>query len=100
VDKRKLYVDQLPPETTDADLIKMFGESTLNIESCRVVVDRLSGVCRGFGYIEFDSEEVAERALDYAQHNGVVARYCYVKKVWRKILYKQMRLYKLQKFRI
>jgi len=75
VDKRKLYVDQLPPETTDTDLIKMFGESTFNVESSRVVVDRLSGHCRGFGYIEFDSEEVAERALDYAQQNGVVARY-------------------------
>ena len=58
----KLYVGNLPFETTDAELRDMasaFGSPS----SAEVVKDRMTGQTRGFGFIEFENADEARAAI-------------------------------------
>lgn len=58
----KLYIGNISKEMTDAqlnDLMKPFGTPT----SASVVKDRVTGVARGFGFVEFTSEAEAKAAI-------------------------------------
>jgi len=59
----KLYVGNLSKEVTDAqlsELAKPYG----TIVSANVATDRSSGASKGFGFIEFSSENEAKAAID------------------------------------
>jgi len=58
----KLYVGNLPFDTTDAqlnDLAAVFGKPT----SAQVARDKVSGDGRGFGFVEFANDEEARAAM-------------------------------------
>ncbi|HUP46405.1 MAG TPA: RNA-binding protein [Thermoanaerobaculia bacterium] len=58
----KLYVGNLPYETTDAQLKAMaaeFGTPT----SAEVAKDRSTGQARGFGFVEFANDDEARAAV-------------------------------------
>ncbi len=58
----KIYVGNLPFETTDESLaqeFEVFGE----VVSANVVVDRASGRSRGFGFVEMPAQTEAEAAI-------------------------------------
>jgi RNA recognition motif-containing protein len=59
---RKLFVGNLSFETVDSDLKEMFSRSG-QCESASVVMDRITGRSRGFGFVEMSSDEEAERAI-------------------------------------
>ena len=58
----KLYVGNLPWETTDADLEQLFGRVG-EVKSARVITDRDTGRSRGFGFVEMSTQE-AQRAIE------------------------------------
>jgi len=58
----KLYVGNLPFGTTDQDLETLFGESG-QVQSTSIVTDRDTGRSRGFGFVEMDSREAADAAI-------------------------------------
>ncbi len=51
----KLYVGNLPWDTTDNDLEQLFS-SVGEVTSARVITDRDSGRSRGFGFVEMPKE--------------------------------------------
>lgn len=60
--KLKIYVGNLPFETTDEDLAQefsAFGE----VASANVVIDRVNGRSRGFGFVEMPTDSEAEAAI-------------------------------------
>lgn len=59
---RKLYVGNLPFETSETDLQELFG-STGTVETVNLVRDRETGRARGFAFVEMASEEDAQRAI-------------------------------------
>lgn len=63
----KLYVGGLAWATTDESLEKAFSRFG-KIESARVVSDRESGRSRGFGFVEFESNDDAQNAI--SEMNG------------------------------
>ena len=68
----KLYVGNLPFETTEADLQALF-ESTGQVQSINIVRDRATGQARGFAFVEMSDAEGAQRAiaeLDKHQYGG------------------------------
>ena len=68
----KLYVGNLPYETTEADLQALF-ESVGQVASVNVVRDRATGQARGFAFVEMSDSEGAQRAineLDKQQFGG------------------------------
>ena len=60
---KKIYVGNMNYATTDdqlADLFAQFG----NVVSADVIVDRFSGQSKGFGFVEMESEEDAQSAIE------------------------------------
>ena len=63
----KLYVGNLPFQTTSDDLRDHFAQAG-NVESAQVVEDRMTGRSRGFGFVEMTTAEEAAAAIE--QFNG------------------------------
>ncbi len=57
----KLFVGNLPHETTTEELRNLFSEVCV-VESCNVIVDRDTGRSKGFGFVEMNSIEAADAA--------------------------------------
>lgn len=60
---KKLYVGGLPYSTTDADLKDGFAEAGA-VSSAVVIMDKMTGRSKGFGFVEFESDEDAQKAID------------------------------------
>lgn len=68
----KLFVGGLPFSTTDEELAQAFGEHG-TVASAVVIKDRDTGRSKGFGFVEFESDEegkAAEKALNGADLGG------------------------------
>ena len=68
----KLYVGNLPYETTESDLQALF-ESAGQVSTINVVKDRATGQARGFAFVEMSDAEGARKAiseLDKHQYGG------------------------------
>jgi RNA recognition motif-containing protein len=63
----RLYVGSLSYQTTDQDLIDLFGQIG-QVISATVVTDRDSGRSKGFGFVEMSNDQEALNAID--QLNG------------------------------
>ena len=59
----KLYVGNLPYSTTDADLNELFAQYG-TIVSATVIMDRDSGRSKGFGFVEFETDDEAKAAIE------------------------------------
>ena len=68
----KLYVGNLPYETTESDLQTLF-ESAGQVSTINIVRDRATGQARGFAFVEMSDAEGARRAiseLDRHEYGG------------------------------
>jgi len=59
----KLYVGGLPYETTEDALKDLFSEAG-TVASAVIIIDKISGRSKGFGFIEMSSEEEAKKAIE------------------------------------
>jgi RNA recognition motif-containing protein len=59
----KLYVGGLSYDTTDDSFKAGFSEAG-NVTSANVIVDRMSGRSKGFGFVEFSTEDEAKKAIE------------------------------------
>ncbi len=60
---KKLFVGNLPYTTTDADLKNMFA-SAGTVESAIVIMDKMTGRSKGFGFVEMSTEDEATSAVN------------------------------------
>ena len=60
---KKLYVGNLVYEATDEDLKNHFSQAG-NVVSATVIRYRDTGRSKGFGFVEMNSEEEAQKAID------------------------------------
>lgn len=60
---KKLYVGGLPYSVSDRQLEELFAEHG-TVESARVIIDRMSGRSKGFGFVEMSSQAEAQSAID------------------------------------
>lgn len=68
----KLYVGNLPYETTESDLQTLF-ETAGQVSTVNIVRDRATGQARGFAFVEMQDVDGARRAiaeLDRHQYGG------------------------------
>jgi len=59
---KNLYVGNLSQKVTDDDLRKNFSEAG-TVVSAAIIKDKFSGVSRGFGFVEMETEEGAQEAI-------------------------------------
>ncbi len=60
---KKLYVGNLSYGTTDASLKDAFAQSGM-VASASVIMDRMTGRSKGFGFVEFANDAEADAAVD------------------------------------
>ncbi|MBI5469832.1 RNA-binding protein [Candidatus Kaiserbacteria bacterium] len=60
---KKLYVGGLPYATTDTELKDAFSRAGA-VASAVVIMDRMTGRSKGFGFVEMSSDEDAQKAID------------------------------------
>ena len=60
---KKLYVGGLPYSMTDDRLKEVFGQAG-DVESANVIIDRMTGKSRGFGFVTMANDEDAPKAID------------------------------------
>lgn len=58
-----IYVSNLNFKTTSEALGELFGQYG-EVSSAKVITDRETGRSRGFGFVEIDNEEDAQKAID------------------------------------
>jgi len=64
---KKLYVGNLPYSTSDNDLREMFA-GIGEVASATIIMDKMSGRSKGFGFVEFANDADADKAIE--QFNG------------------------------
>ncbi len=60
---KKLYVGGLPYSTTDDQLKEAFAAAGA-VSSAIIIMDKMTGRSKGFGFVEFASDEDATKAID------------------------------------
>ena len=63
---KKVYVGNLPFNTTEDDLVSLFSQVG-TVESVSIITDRDTGRSKGFGFVSMGADD-AEKAI--AQFNG------------------------------
>lgn len=64
---RSLYIGNIPYETSDVELNKIFKDLD-DVKDVRVAVDRTTGWPRGFAHADFSDIEAATKAKDALQN--------------------------------
>ena len=70
---RKLFVGNLSFSTEERTLEELFGQAG-NVTSVRVMRDQATGRARGFGFVEMETEEAAQAAIDKFNNSEVDGR--------------------------
>lgn len=60
---KKLFVGSLPFATTSDQLGEVFKKAGKVVDA-NVVMDKMTGRSRGFGFVEMETEEEAKKAID------------------------------------
>lgn len=64
--QNKLYVGNFPFSWKEDDLEQVFSEYKDNIVDIKIIYDQFSGRSKGFAFITFDDDAVANKALEKA----------------------------------
>jgi RNA recognition motif-containing protein len=70
---KKLYVGNLNYTTTEDDLRRLFAEVG-PVVSVTVITDRMTGRSKGFGFVEMETEQAAEAAIDRLNNHEINQR--------------------------
>jgi cold-inducible RNA-binding protein len=69
----KMYVGNLAWSVTTADLESLFGQYGA-VRSAEVIMDRETGRSRGFGFVEMESQDAAQQAMQALNGNDFQGR--------------------------
>ena len=70
---RKLYVGNLPYDTSDGDLQNLFA-TVGTVESVNLMRDQATGRARGFAFVEMASDDEAQAAIDTLNNSEMGGR--------------------------
>ena len=70
---RKLFVGNLPFQTTEDELRELFSQVD-TVETVTVMRDQMTGRARGFAFVEMSSDEGAQKAIDQLNNTQLGGR--------------------------
>jgi hypothetical protein len=77
--KTNVYISGLKPSTTDDDLRELCHEYGV-IVSAKAIIDREQNICKGYGFVMYESEIQARQAVDSLVRKGVQAAFAKISK--------------------
>ncbi|MFQ5723369.1 MAG: RNA recognition motif domain-containing protein [Terriglobia bacterium] len=60
---KKLYVGNLPFQTSEQELQDWFAEASIQVDSVTLIRDKYTNQLRGFGFVEISNDDEAGRAI-------------------------------------
>lgn len=60
---KRLFVGSLPFSTTDQELKDAFSQAG-TVDEAKVIMDKISGRSKGFGFVEMATDEDAQKAIE------------------------------------
>ena len=60
---KKLFVGGINYDSSEDALAEYFGQAG-TVESAVIITDKMTGRSKGFGFVEFNSDEEAEKAVE------------------------------------
>ena len=60
---KKLYIGGIPYATGEQELRELFADAG-EVASVAIIIDRITGRSRGFGFVEMGTEEEAQKAIE------------------------------------
>jgi RNA recognition motif-containing protein len=69
----KLYVGNLSYRTDEQALTDLFSQAG-NVTSAKIIVDKMSGRSKGFGFIEMSTDEEATKAIEMFNNYSLMER--------------------------
>ncbi len=69
----KLFIGNLSFKATEDSLQELFSQAG-EVVSARIITDRETGRSRGFGFVEMDTKEDAERAIEMFNNYSLSGR--------------------------
>jgi RNA recognition motif-containing protein len=60
----RVYVGNLPKDLEREELEALFSEHTEEIVSIKLITDRKTGKCRGFGFVTLKTDEQADAIVE------------------------------------
>ncbi|MBV9036150.1 MAG: RNA-binding protein [Acidobacteriaceae bacterium] len=70
----KLFVGNLPYKATETDIQAFFAEAGFQPDSVNLLRDRFSGEARGFGFVEFNDDAIANQAIQACNGRALMGR--------------------------
>ncbi|MHB8362500.1 MAG: RNA recognition motif domain-containing protein [Patescibacteria group bacterium] len=70
---KNLFVGKLPYSITDAELEEVFAKVG-KVVSAKVIMDKVTGQGKGFGFVEMETEEDAQRAVSELNNSTLDGR--------------------------
>jgi len=77
VNKKKLFIGNLPWSIDNDQLNEIFSKFGTIVEAV-VITERHSGRSKGFGFVEYETEEAAQKAIDELNEKEVDGRKIFV----------------------
>ena len=71
---KKLYIGNLPFQATEEQINTLFTQTGVTSAAVTLVRDRFSGQPRGFGFVEVQSDEEADRAIQSLNGHDFMGR--------------------------
>ncbi len=71
---KKLYIGNLPFQATEEQVNTLFTQTGVTAPAVTLVKDRFSGQPRGFGFVEVQNDEEAERAIQSLNGQSFMGR--------------------------
>src|SRR5215475_9123445 len=59
----RLFIGNQPYTATETELQDFFAEAGITVDNVNVMRDRFSGEARGFGFVEIQDADMAQRAI-------------------------------------
>lgn len=77
MNKKKLFIGNLPWSIDSEQLNEIFSKFGKIVEAV-VITERHSGRSKGFGFVEYETEEAAQKAVDELNEKEVEGRKIFV----------------------
>lgn len=62
--ENKIYVGNLSYSTTEEEIKKLFNDNGIETKTVTLIIDKYTGKSKGFGFVEVESDEVLQKAVE------------------------------------
>ncbi|HBY63823.1 MAG TPA: RNA-binding protein [Solibacterales bacterium] len=69
-----MFIGNLPYSATESDLEGWFSQAGVTVDGVNVVRDKFSGEARGFGFVDVNDNEAANRAIEALNGREMMGR--------------------------